>query len=231
MQIHGFQKMTLLDFPSKVACTVFTAGCNLRCPFCHNAFLVTDIDPQAVWEEQEILAYLRRRKGVLDGVCITGGEPLLYPDTLSFLQRIKQEGFAVKLDTNGTFPDRLREVVESGAVDYVAMDMKNDLAHYAETVGIPAFDTAPVEQSIRYLLSAPVEYEFRTTVCAPFHTPSRMSALVKDIAGAKRYFIQAFVDSGHLVGEGTSPLSKDELQALLAAARDVIPHTALRGTM
>ena len=171
MRIAGLQKLTLLDFPGKTAATVFTPGCNFRCPFCHNADLVTGeagrdgaaADSSAL-SIDELFAFLGKRQGLLDGVCITGGEPLLQPGIDAFCARVHELGFAVQLDTNGSFPDRLRELVESELVDYVALDVKNAPERYAETVGVPGFDLAPVAASVDYLLASAVPYEFRTTV-------------------------------------------------------------------
>lgn len=229
MTIHGFQKMTLLDYPGKVACTVFTAGCNLRCPFCHNALLVTRPDPAAAFDPEEILAYLKKRVGLLDGVCVTGGEPLLQPDIGDFLLRIKEMGFAVKVDTNGTLPDRLRRLVESGAVDTVAVDIKNRREKYPLTVGLPDFDVAPVEETVRYLLSGAVDYEFRTTVVAELHTPEDIDAIGAWISGAPRYYLQNFVDSGELIGEGLHAHPKEILEQMRAIAARHIPTVELRG--
>ena len=229
MVLHGLQKMTLLDFPGKVACTVFTGGCNLRCPFCHNARLVTDLSGSVDIDEEEIFRFLAGRRGLLDGVCVTGGEPLLTPDIVPFIAKVRDMGFAVKLDTNGAFPGRLKEIVGAGLVDYVAMDIKNSFEKYPLTVGLARFDTAPVEESVRYLLGGHVDFEFRTTVLKDFHTPADIEAITAAIEGAPRYFLQNFVDSGNLIGEGLSPLSKEELNALLAAARRRLPVTELRG--
>ena len=145
MRFYGFQKMTLLDFPGKVACTLFTGGCNMRCPFCHNALLVTELEQgNDTWDEAEVLTFLRRRKGLLDGVCVTGGEPTLQPELAPFLRRVKELGYAVKLDTNGTRPEVLRALVGEGLVDYVAMDVKNSPARYALTAGVPAAELSGV---------------------------------------------------------------------------------------
>ena len=151
MKIHGFMKMTLLDFPGKVACTVFTGGCNLRCPFCHNASLVTDIDGETEIKADDIIDFLSKRKGLLDGVAITGGEPLLQADIKQFISKIKSLGFSVKLDTNGSYPDKLKDLVNSGLIDYVAMDVKNSLSKYSETVDINDFDYQKVKESIDFL--------------------------------------------------------------------------------
>lgn len=229
MEIHGFQKMTLLDFPGRVACTVFTAGCNWRCPFCHNALLVTRPDPAAAWDPAEIFAYLRRRTGLLDGVCVTGGEPLLQPDIEDFLQHIKDMGYAVKLDTNGSRPDRLRALAEAGLVDYVAVDIKNRPEKYAATVGLPDCDLAAVRQTVDYLLTGAVDFEFRTTVVAQFHTVEDIAAIGRWIQGAPRYFLQNFTDSGNLIGEGYSAVPKETLLAMKEAVSPFVGTAEIRG--
>lgn len=229
MQIHGFQKMTLLDFPGRVACTLFTAGCNLRCPFCHNAFLVTQINENGALDEAEILAYLRSRRNILDGVCVTGGEPLLYPDTPALLKKIKDMGLLVKLDTNGTFPDRLQQVVRDGLVDYVAMDIKNAPEKYAATAGVPGLDITPVKESVAFLLQDTVDYEFRTTVVGEFHTAADMHAIGRWIRGAKRYYLQNFVDSGNLICADMHGVDTPSMQLLCDIAQQYVPGTAIRG--
>ncbi len=229
MKISGFQKLTLLDFPEHMAATVFTPGCNLRCPFCHNAGLVTDISDSESFSEDEVLSYLEKRKGVLDGVCVTGGEPLLWPDIADFLRRIKGIGLEVKLDTNGTFPDKLRELVEAGLVDYVAMDIKNSKARYAETVDIENFDIAPIEESVSYLLSGACDYEFRTTVTDELHTEADIESAAKWIAGAKKYFLQCFVDSGNIIGKNLSAPSVKKLENMRNIASQYIDVVSLRG--
>lgn len=230
MKIHGFQKMTLLDFPGRIACTIFTAGCNMRCPFCHNAFLVTKLDDNAEFDQEEIISYLKRRKGVLDGVAITGGEPLLFDGTKDFIKRIKTEtGLAVKLDTNGTFPEKLKNLIDEELVDYVAMDIKNSLERYGETVGIPNFNTANIEKSISILLENRVDYEFRTTVVKEFHTVCDMEKIGEMIKGAKWYFLQKFTDSGHLIGSGMTAPSDEFMKTLQNTAAKYIEKVELRG--
>ena len=226
MRLAGIQKLTLLDYPGKLACTLFAPGCNLRCPFCHNASLV--LGPAGALEPDEVLAFLRKRRGVLQGVCLTGGEPLLQPDAADFLLRVRELGYAVKLDTNGTFPARLRAAVEAGAVDCVAMDVKNAPDAYGETVGLPDFDLSPVRESVDYLLSGPVDFEFRTTVVRELHDEARLLALARWIAGAPRYFLQPFTDSGDVLRPGLSGYGEAELRALLAAVRTVLPAAQLR---
>lgn len=229
MTIHGFQKMTLLDYPSKVACTIFTAGCNFRCPFCHNAPLVTRLRAEDAFTEDEVLSYLEKRRGLLDGVCVTGGEPLLQDDFLAFAAKVKSMGFSLKLDTNGSFPDRLREAIASGLVDYVAMDVKNAPKKYAATIGRDGFSDA-VRESVALLKEGTVDYEFRTTVCREMHTPDDIEAIAEWIAGARRYFIQGFVDSNDLVGTETlTAPDRETMDEMLRRARKFVPDAALRG--
>lgn len=229
MQIHGFQKMTLLDFPGRVACTVFTGGCNLRCPFCHNALLVTELADSDIIPTESVLSYLEKRTKLLDGVAITGGEPLLQPDIASFIRKIKNMGYAVKLDTNGAYPAKLRDLVEEGLVDYVAMDVKNCKEKYGETVGIPNFDTSKVEESIKFLLSGKVDFEFRTTIVKEFHTVEDIKKLSEWISGAPKYFLQNFTDSGNLIGENMHECSKETLLQMRGEASRYVQSCETRG--
>ena len=231
MKLHGLQKLTLLDFPEHVACTVFTAGCNLRCPFCHNALLVTDIHPEDAVPEDEFFSFLQKRKGLLDGVAVTGGEPLLQPDLADFLRRVKAMGYAVKLDTNGCYPDRLAALLEEKLVDYAAMDVKNTPARYPETVGIPDFDVAPVRESMALLRQSGIAYEFRTTVVAEFHTEDDIEEIARWLRdeGAPRYFLQNFKDSGGLIGQNLHPVPRDVMFSMRDRAAAYLPFAALRG--
>ena len=228
MKFYGFQKMTMLDFPGKVACLVFTGGCNLRCPFCHNALLVTQID-NVVYDEEEIIEYLKKRKGLLDGVCVSGGEPLLQVGLESFLKRVKELGYSVKLDTNGTFPARLKSLVEKGLVDYVAMDIKNCKEKYSLTTGTDSFDMAKIEESVAYLLSGVVDYEFRTTVVDGLHEKEDFEKIALWIKGAKKYFLQNFVDSGNLIKSGLKAVSLDKLKEFEKIVQSSVEKIALRG--
>ena len=227
MFINGIQKMTLLDYPGKCACTVFLAGCNLRCPYCHNASLVTGQPPEAMTEE-EFFSFLARRKGLLDGVCITGGEPTLRKDLPDFIRKIKQMGYLVKLDTNGSNPELLRRLIEEKLVDRVAMDIKNSPELYTPTCGGREI-LDHVRASVSILMEARVEYELRTTCCKPFHTLEAMESIGKWLSGAKEYYLQAFVDSGDLVGTGVSGFTKEEMEALRQAVLPYIPSTRIRG--
>lgn len=228
MIIKGFQKLTLLDFPGRTACTVFTGGCNFRCPFCHNALLVTKQD-DGQFTEEEIFSHLRLRKNVLDGVAITGGEPLLQKDIERFIYEIKEEGYAVKLDTNGSFPDKLQGILELGLVDYVAMDIKNCPEKYGETIGLPGYDISPINESIELLKSSDTDYEFRTTVTENFHTLEDIERLAEWIKHTPHYYLQNFVDSGNLIDENCKGVSRDMMREMLVAAQKYIPHASLRG--
>lgn len=229
MKFYGMQKMTLLDYPGYVACTLFTGGCNFRCPFCHNALLVLDLDENYTIPEEEVLAFLKKRQGLLDGVCVTGGEPLINKDIGDFLSKVKELGFKIKLDTNGTNPALLKELVSQNLVDYVAVDIKNSPEKYAETVGLKSFDMSPINQTVKFLMSGCVDYEFRTTVTKQFHTEKSMEEAARFIKGAKRYFLQNFVDSGNLIGSGITGQSKEEMEKLLAVVKKHVPDSCLRG--
>lgn len=228
MRIAGLQKLTLLDYPGRVACTVFTGGCNFRCPYCHNASLVL---PERMGEEAEdVLRFLEKRRGILEGVAVSGGEPLLQPELPDFLRAVRAMGYSVKLDTNGSFPDRLRAVVEAGLVDRVAMDIKNAPERYAETVGVPALDIAAVARSKDFLLSDAVEYEFRTTLVRGLHTPEDVRAAAAFIQGAKAYFLQQYRDSGDVIApQGLGAFSSGEMRELAELARPYVPSVQLRG--
>lgn len=228
MVIKGLQKTTLLDFPGKVACTVFTGGCNFRCPFCHNASLVLSPNDEPELDEEQFFSFLKKRAGILDGVCITGGEPLLQKDIGDFIFKIKDMGFMVKLDTNGSFPDRLRAILETGALDYVAMDVKNSKEGYSKICGTEV-DTDNISESISLLLSSSTPYEFRTTVVNPLHTPQDIENAAKWISGAKKYFLQSFKDSGDIISSGLDAYTPEEMKQLLALAQKYVPETELRG--
>lgn len=227
MNIQGYQKLTLLDFPGKTACTVFIGGCNLRCPFCHNAGLVrTPMAEQNAYDE--VMEYLRKRRGILDGVCVTGGEPLLQPDLADFLREIRALGYAVKLDTNGSLPDRLADLLSEGLVDYVAMDIKSSPNGYAAATGSDT-DPAVYARSVCILQESGIPHEFRTTAVGGLHTPEDFVRIGQWLGDVPAYYIQRFVDSGQLLGEGFHPFSLEEMEHLLAAVREFIPAAQLRG--
>ena len=229
MLIKGLQKTTLLDFPVKVACTVFTGGCNFRCPFCHNASLVLSPNEVDTIDEKDFFDYITKRKGILDGVCITGGEPLMQKDIIPFIKKIKEIGLAVKLDTNGSYYDILKEILSLGLVDYVAMDIKNCPDKYNITVGL---NQAPqdIDRSIDLLLEGNIPYEFRTTVVKPFFEESDFEKIGNWIKGANKYYLQKFKDSGDLInGEGLGEYSPDEMQKFLSIVQRIVPNTKIRG--
>ena len=230
MIISGFQKLTLLDFPGKTACTVFTPGCNFRCPFCHNTSLVLQPCESERIPEGEILAYLDKRKGILDGVVITGGEPLLHSDIPDFLRKVKNLGYKIKLDTNGSMPELLLRITEDGLVDYVAMDIKNSPDQYAKTVGISDLDLSPVRRSVEILMNGDTEYEFRTTLVSGLHTQGSVKDLAKWISGAKRYYLQRFKDSGNLISpDGLSSFNEVEMKEFADLVKPYVPTVQLRG--
>lgn len=229
MNIQGLQKLTLLDFPGRTACTVFTGGCNMRCPFCHNSPLVLDPNGADGFSEQDVFALLDKRKGVLDGVAVTGGEPLLQKDLARFLENVKKRGFLVKLDTNGSFPDRLRELLSNGLADYVAMDIKNAPEKYPLTAGVPGFDVSVIKKSIETLEASGVEHEYRTTVIKEFHTPDDIENAAKMIAGADQYFLQAFKDSGAILSGGCSAHSEETMRLMAQKASQFVKRCELRG--
>lgn len=228
MILKGLQKTTLLDFPEKLACTVFTGGCNMRCPFCHNASLVVSPNENSDISEKEFFDFLSKRKNILDGVCITGGEPLLQKDIEDFMKKIKDMGFALKLDTNGSFPDRLKSIINKGLVDYVAMDIKNSKEKYSLTAGID-IDIAKISESISLLLCGKVPFEFRTTVVKELHTPADIVSISEWISGTDAYFLQSFTDSGDIIASGLSAYSPDEMKSILTFVQKNIPSAKLRG--
>ena len=249
MKICGLQKTTLLDYPGKVAATVFLGGCNFRCPVCHNSDLLGGSAPELMTAE-ELLTFLRRRQGILEGVCITGGEPTLWPDDAAELMlRIKEMGYQIKLDTNGYRPQVLKELCGLGVVDYVAMDIKAGRRHYAEVCGAGRPDRAAagaahsadgssgqlgfrldsIEESAAWLMEGHVPYEFRTTTVKGLHTAEDFTDIAAWIGGCERYFIQGFVDSGHVLKSGFSAYKRAELDEFLDIVKKTIPGAEIRG--
>lgn len=229
MLISGFQKTSLLDYPEKVAAIIFTTGCNLRCPWCHNAGIVKGKYDNI--EEKEIFDYLEKRKGILDGVVITGGEPLLQPDLIEFMGKIKScFGLNIKLDTNGVLTDKLERTLKSGYVDYVAMDVKGDLENYYKFVGLTSFDASAIAKSIDVLEKSNIPHEFRTTCIKGLTTPQTVKKAASLVKDAKNYFLQNFVDSGDILdSHGFGSFSPSEMQELLEIAKTENGNTVLRG--
>ena len=227
MRIGGIQKLTLTDYPGKVACTVFLAGCNLRCPYCHNPGLVVPGGTECL-SADELFGFLSSRMGRLDGVCVSGGEPTINPELPEFLRRIKEIGFSVKLDPNGTNPRMLDGILRKGLADYVAMDVKNSPARYCETCGGTDVLEA-VRESVRLIMGCETPYEFRTTVCKNLHTAQEMRGIGEWLCGAKLYFLQPFEDSGNILGEGMLPPTPGETRLFRQILLPYIPDTYIRG--
>lgn len=227
MKIYGIQKLTLLDFPGKTACTVFTGGCNLRCPFCHNASLVRLGGADDISAEVE--AFLKKRAGILDGVCVSGGEPLLQPDIADFLRFARSLGLSTKLDTNGTLPQHLVPLLNETLLDYVAMDLKNSPAFYAKTVGVDGFDFASVAETMRLLRESGVGYEFRTTLVKGLHTAESLKEAAKLIRPDEKWYLQQFVDSGDILLQGTEGFTPEEMREICAEIKAFSPSVRLRG--
>lgn len=228
MNIQGLQKLTLLDYPEHVASTVFTGGCQLDCPFCHNSELIRGPFDVGI-DEEEIFSFLRKRQGLLDGVAITGGEPMLQVDLESFIRKIKEYGYKVKLDTNGGYPEKLLHFINEGLVDYVAMDVKNSPEKYGLTAGIENLDLTPYRKSIELLLEGRVDYEFRTTVVKDFHTNEDIIKIAKWLKGAKKYYLQSFVDSEQVRIHSLSAYTDEELNAIEKEVKVFLPCTEIRG--
>ncbi len=228
MDIQGLQKLTLLDYPGRMACTVFLSGCNFRCPFCHNSELLGG-DAETVLTDVELLAFLEKRRGMLEGVCFTGGEPLLRPELPELLRAVRSLGYLVKLDTNGSLPERLSAVLDAHLADYVAMDIKNSLPRYAATAGLPQMDTAPICESVRMLLHGDTDYEFRTTVVEELHDADSFRAIAELISGARRYFLQPFADRDTVMFAGLHAPGADRLREYAEIVRPFVSHVEIRG--
>ena len=234
MTISGLQKMTLLDFPGKVACTVFLHGCNYRCPFCHNSELLEG-RPEPLMTVEEFLAFLKKRVGLLDGVCVSGGEPTLSPDLQDLVVAIKELGYGVKLDTNGSRPAVLKALVAEGLVEYVAMDIKNAPSRYAQTCGVSKIDLAAIEESAAFLMSGAVESEFRTTVVSPLHDVAAMEEMgrwLHNISGGKpvkRLFLQPFVDRDTVLFSGLSAPDSTQLAEFAKLLKAFVLEVSVRG--
>lgn len=229
MNIQGFQKTTLLDYPQHVAATVFFGGCNFRCPFCHNGDLVLQAGQSPAFSVDEILTHLKKRKGILDGVCISGGEPTLQSDLSRFLDQIKNLGFLVKLDTNGYRPDVLKDLCRQGLVDYVAMDIKGAPSNYGSISGISNFNIAYIQESIDFLMAKGSGFEFRTTVVKELHSKKDFEFIGAWIAKAPAYYLQGFQDSNHVIYSGFSSYTRNELEEFQKILKKYIPLVEIRG--
>jgi pyruvate formate lyase activating enzyme len=229
MQIHGFNKLTLLDYPGHIAATIFLGGCNMRCPFCHNASLVTKASSQPMIAEEEIFQTLSKRQGILEGVCITGGEPTLYQDLPELIKAIKAMGFLVKLDTNGTNPSMLKFLVQEKLIDFVSMDIKNSLKKYRLTSGTEELNIGNIEECVSFLLTDPIDYEFRTTIVKQYHTAEDLLSIGQWLQGAKAYYLQNYKDSGDVILPGLESHTKETLTEFVNLLTPYINHVSLRG--
>lgn len=231
MQIHGLNKTTLLDYPEHVAATVFCGGCNFCCPFCYNSSLVLNPGSQPVLEEKEVLDFLKKRRGVLSGVCITGGEPSLQTDLAEFIYQIKTIGYLVKLDTNGYRPEVLERLVEGNLLDYIAMDIKAGPSGYAHASGILNFDWKKIQASIDFIMDCGVQYEFRTTVVKGIHTETDFGEIGPLLRGCKAYYLQAFQEQESVLeqGKGFRSFDKQQMEAFAGQVRPFVQKVSLRG--
>ena len=227
--ICGFNKLTMVDFDGKMSATIFLGACNFRCPFCHNSSIVLDVNDSERVSFDEIYDYLKKRKGILEAVCITGGEPTLYPDLKEMIKTIKELGYLVKLDTNGTNPKIVKELYNEGLIDYVAMDIKNSLSKYPITTGKKSIDVEPLKESIEFLINSGIDYEFRTTLVKEFHTLSDIKDIAVMVKGAKRYYLQQFIDNGGCIVSGLHKIEKDDAIIFRDELRKTLECVGLRG--
>lgn len=228
MHICGLNKTTLLDYPGKVAATIFIGACNFRCPFCHNSGLVLHPALEPSISAEELLSFLKKRKGILDGVCVTGGEPTLEPELALLLEDIKELGYQIKLDTNGSRPDVLKSLVQNGLVDTVAMDIKSSKETYEKAAGVPVH-IPDIEESVSFLMENNLDYEFRTTLVRELHTKSDILSIGQWLAGAKAYYLQAYKDSLEVLMPGFSSFSREALEEFQQLLLKTISRVEIRG--
>lgn len=227
MKLGGLEKFSGVDFDGKLACTVFTVGCNFRCPFCHNSPLVIQNDSHI--EEKEFFDFLIERKDRLNGVCISGGEPTLQKDLVNFVAKIKEIGYFVKLDTNGTNPQILQELIDKNLLDYVAMDIKNCFNAYSDIIGLKNYDLSLVKQSVQILMQNKVDYEFRTTLVREYHCLENIIELGEDIKGAKKLFLQKFKPAETCLEKNLTEVSKTDAELFKDILSENISQVKLRG--
>lgn len=228
MTINGMQKLTLLDYPGNVACLIFTQGCNFRCPFCHNSGLLDMNNNCEKIDEKEVFKYLEKRRGLLDGVCISGGEPLLQKDIEDFIRKVKDLGYKVKLDTNGSSPKKLKQLIEDGLIDYVAMDIKNDFLNYDKTAGM-CTNIDNIKKSIEIIENSNIEYEFRTTIVKQFHDVRKLEKIIQYIGPNARYYIQNYQDCSSVLQRGLNGFDNEELLNIKNTLGVKYPNLVVRG--
>ena len=229
MNIYGYQKTTLLDYPGHVAATIFTGGCNFRCPFCHNSDLIAKPDSNLLISEEEIFSFLKKRKNVLSGICITGGEPTLQPDLQDFIVKVRNLGYKIKLDTNGYRPDIITSLLEQNLLDYIAMDVKTGFSNYAKVCGLPTLDIRKIQDSITLIENSNIAYEFRTTVVRELHNEQDFYEISKMLSPNSSYYIQSFKDSGNILTPGLTSCDNQTLNHYLSIIKQKIPNSSLRG--
>ena len=228
MQIHGLNKTTLLDYPGRVACTVFTGACNFRCPFCQNADLVLNPMSQPLIPEEEVLRHVDKRKGIITGVCITGGEPTLNDGLADFIHKLKERGLFVKLDSNGYRPEVLKSLVNDGLVDYIAMDIKSSPRRYSEAAGVDV-DVNKIRESVEFIMASGTDYEFRTTTVRELHDRETFREIGEFIKGADKYFLQGYVDSERVIHPGFTAYSEAELKGFKELLEGYVKKVWIRG--
>ena len=228
MKISGLQKLSLVDYDGHIACTIFTPGCNFACPFCHNSLLVTNIQENTFVKKEEIFSHLKKREGIIDAIVISGGEPTLQPDLVEFIKELRQMPISIKLDTNGTNLAVLKELVENNLIDYVAMDIKNSMEKYPQTID-REIEISKIKDTISYIMNSGIDYEFRTTLVKNFHTEKDIEDIGKLLKGAKKYCLQKFVDNDNCIGKGLVEIPKTEALAMQEMVKKYIPNTILRG--
>lgn len=229
MIIDGMEKLTLLDFPGHLACIIFTKGCNFKCPFCQNSPLIDSQKECGKFTEEYVLNYLTKRKGILDGICISGGEPLVQPNIETFIRKVKDIGYKVKLDTNGSNPEKLKKLIDDNLIDYVAMDVKNSFYKYTDTIGKNAVNIKNLKRSIDILKNSSIDYEFRTTIVKEYHTINDIKEICNLIGHNSKYYLQNFVDSENVVKKGLHGFSKEELTNISKILSSDFSNLQIRG--
>ncbi len=229
MNILGLQKTTLLDYPQHVASTIFTGGCNYRCPYCHNGDLVLHPETMEAYSVDEVMEHFQKRSRMLTGICITGGEPTLQPDLYDFIVKLRQFSLPIKLDTNGSRPEVLKKLVTDGLIDYVAMDIKHCPDKYASIANMPGFSFDDVNASVSFLMSNVISYEFRTTLAKELHTTDDMKAIGQWLKGCQAYYLQPYKESEEVIHPVYHPHSKEELEAFVTILKADIPQVMIRG--
>lgn len=227
MNICGYQKTTLLDYPGHVAATIFTGGCNFRCPFCHNSDLLSK--SVATISEEEIFSFLQKRKNILSGICITGGEPTLQLDLAEFIKKVRSLGYKIKLDTNGYHPEIISNLLDNNLINYIAMDIKAGFSNYSNVCGISNLNIESIKESISIIENSGIDYEFRTTVVKELHTEQDFFEIAEMISSKSLYFIQSFKDSGNILTSGLSSCDLETLNHYLSIIQKKVPNSSLRG--